>query len=152
MTQVTTVIFTINQRKFEAHLGKQEKRTRGRAYVHGWFDDIGYDLQHSVCRGLGIDTVYTQRDAHPLMDKAWDAFNSVIVAAKKQVLDEALDALKIEPAARSSKFSRKAGCSCGCSPGFILEELHGYDLWVDELKDSRKEGVAVEAVAADFGM
>lgn len=29
------------------------------------------------------------------------------------------------------KFSRKAGCSCGCSPGFIAEEDIGRTIFVD---------------------
>jgi hypothetical protein len=28
-------------------------------------------------------------------------------------------------------WSQRAGCSCGCSPGFIIPQLHGYEIYVD---------------------
>jgi len=37
----------------------------------------------------------------------------------------------IESCIRQSRWSQKAGCSCGCSPGFIVENLAGRQLFVD---------------------
>ena len=53
-------------------------------------------------------------------------------------------------------WSQKAGCPCGCSPGFVCRELRGYDVWVSlkgapntsndpdalALAEMRKEGLA----------
>ena len=46
----------------------------------------------------------------------------------------ALDKLKIDRSKMSVKWSQKAGCGCGCSPGFIVDgwdsKLDGNDLHV----------------------
>lgn len=31
---------------------------------------------------------------------------------------------------QSASFSRKAGCGCGCSPGFVLGQSHGVNVFV----------------------
>jgi hypothetical protein len=53
-------------------------------------------------------------------------------------------------------WSQRAGCRCGCSPGFVCKELRGQDVWVtltgapktsgdpdaEALAEMRKEGLA----------
>ena len=74
---------------------------------------------------------YTTRGEDPANDKAWDAYNRAEVKAMKAELETAADELisRYTPDQSFSaisvalteglKFSRKAGCSCGCSAGFV---------------------------------
>ncbi len=71
----------------------------------------------------GAPSVFTKRGEYPLVDKGWDAINAHIVETKSKDLRLALDQLGAKDA--TFKFSRKAGCPCGCSPGFLLSGL-GY--------------------------
>jgi hypothetical protein len=56
------------------------------------------------------------------------------------------------PETTKASWSQHAGCSCPCSPGFILDRMGGYDLFVtitadDELKnDGTYEPARVDAL------
>lgn len=57
-------------------------------------------------------------------DRAWRAFNRAETAAMRLKLSRVtavLEAAGGMPADAAWHFSRKAGCSCGCSPGFVLD-------------------------------
>ncbi len=49
---------------------------------------------------------------------------------KDQIIPE-LISRGIIPETSKVKWSQKAGCSCGCSPGFIVEGDLGRDIFVD---------------------
>jgi|LSQX01.3.fsa_nt_gb hypothetical protein len=53
----------------------------------------------------------------------------VMVRRYRKVLPEILKQAGI-PEAKAS-WSWKAGCSCGCTPGFILDKGYGMDIFVD---------------------
>ena len=48
---------------------------------------------------------------------------------KKEVIPEILKSLNL-PAETKVKWSQKAGCSCNCSPGFIVEGDYSKDVFV----------------------
>ena len=47
----------------------------------------------------------------------------------KELLSQVCEQLNIQP--RVMNWSQLAGCSCGCSPGFILDRDYGYSVYVD---------------------
>ena len=49
---------------------------------------------------------------------------------KKDVIPEILTAMEL-PSDTKVRWSQKAGCSCGCSPGFVLDDVHGVSVHVD---------------------
>jgi hypothetical protein len=59
------------------------------------------------------DTLYTSRGEYPQVDKAWDEHNKAYVAGVRSLLAQVEDIV----GSKKMKFSKKAGCSCGCSPG-----------------------------------
>lgn len=59
------------------------------------------------------------RGEDPTVDKAWDAYNRAEVKAMRVKVLNWLDAAGYERV--KVRFSRKAGCGCGCSPGFIAD-------------------------------
>lgn len=90
------------------------------AFVSGADESSEVGLER-VAKECGSDTIYTQRGKFPKLDKAWDAYNRGVVAEQRKVLIAAIEALGVNPATLLLKFSRKAGCSCGCSPGFVVD-------------------------------
>lgn len=67
---------------------------------------------------------YCLKGDNEKVDREWRKYNRLAVEIMKAFafphLKEAMTALGINwlPDASEYKFSRKAGCSCGCSPGF----------------------------------
>lgn len=125
------VTVTVFGQAFEAEL-KPDSDTRAgvaRAYVHdvpGADDISGTEILEGFVKLAGAPGPFTKRGEFPLVDKAWDALNSHIIARKTEVLKEALAALgdtDADATIKGAKFSAKAGCSCGCSPGFKVPGL-----------------------------
>lgn len=67
----------------------------------------------SLMRGVSLEA-----------DKAWDKHNRQVVKNKKARLAELIETIPLAHdllAGVKLNFSRKAGCSCGCSAGFIAD-------------------------------
>jgi len=76
----------------------------------------------------------------PFKSRTWSSINNEVSKITAEVLKE------LFAGAASIKFSQKAGCSCGCSPGYIVKYntfREGLNHWVnieaseDELKELR---------------
>jgi hypothetical protein len=80
----------------------------------------------------------TIRGEFPEVDKAYDRFNRAKVRIMKAHLAAAMEADLLPSGDRvKPRFSKKAGCSCPCSPGFILDGTFGfvdYHVTVHEVK------------------
>jgi hypothetical protein len=72
---------------------------------------------------------YSIKGQDPANDAAWRAYNNREIAIMRAA---AAEALELDPA--EFRFSRKAGCSCGCSPGFRVRPRvdlpAGWATWV----------------------
>jgi hypothetical protein len=112
------------------------RNNKMRAYVWGPGDELDETNLERVAKQVGAPNIYTKRGDYPLLDKAWDAHNKMIVAAKRSALEVVLNAIKADTDKLKIKFSRKAGCSCGCSPGFIIEgeAPRGTDMFIERKK------------------
>jgi len=82
---------------------------------------------------------WSQRGENADVDKLYDRLNRRIATVKRRM---ALDAVREIPGYVNVEgdFSRYAGCSCGCSPGVILDQevhmmidgrSHCVDLWLE---------------------
>lgn len=72
---------------------------------------------------------YSMIGEDPENDMAWKVYNAEEVRLMKEAASTALD-LPV----KAFKFSRKAGCTCPCSPGLLIEPTpqltSGYATWV----------------------
>lgn len=74
----------------------------------------------NVLARFGVEQpLYTLRGEDPENDKAWDRFNRLQVRLIKEPVRAWLDAHGMSDV--KVNWSRKAGCSCGCSPAFIAD-------------------------------
>ena len=65
---------------------------------------------------------YSMKGDDPENDKAWRKYNRDEIVAMRELLDDISGWLQsISNGDLKYRFSRKAGCSCGCSPGFIAD-------------------------------
>lgn len=82
------------------------------------------------------------RGIHPEIDKLWDECNRAMVRSKKEFL-EALKAtipvLGEILADHKLHFNRKAGCSCGCSPGFVADRQIRFTTYVPNYKNEMEK-------------
>jgi hypothetical protein len=53
---------------------------------------------------------------------------------RKIIIPQVLKKLDL-PEDSKVRWSQRAGCSCGCSPGFILSGYHTFDVYVDVSKE-----------------
>lgn len=139
MTDRNTANFVHEGRTFEVSVNRRDYRergTNGKAFVWDELAAVPMPTEEQ----FNVPTVYTQRGENKELDRAWDRHNKSVVQAKTSLLRAALIAALGEPAAlvtmSTARFSRKAGCSCGCSPGFILPELNRKDIYVSAVKQA----------------
>lgn len=69
------------------------------------------------------------RGDDPENDKAYDRYNRAQVRIWKSHLVAAMEQ-GLVPKADDIRFSKKAGCSCPCSPGFIIDAWGLVDYYV----------------------
>ena len=68
-------------------------------------------------------------------------FNRPHLEFKKHLLEATLTKAGLDPKTVKAAWSQKAGCSCGCSPGFILTGTdQRFDIWA-KYKPVDKESV-----------
>lgn len=115
------------------------RRTTARAFMWSHVLDLPNDELEQIAKEEGVG-LYD--DTSPRLNKAWKAHNREEVSLMSDLLDAALEVLNLHITYR---FSRTAGCKCGCSPGFILNTEFGCGLpeWVDvfisEVNPPKKE-------------
>lgn len=102
----------------------------GRLYVHGERTPA-YD-----------HPPYGPKGEDEQVDKAWKAYNRAELKVMRRYAQEALELLKADPEVKLA-YSRYAGCSCPCSPGFLLKGARGVVLYV-EVKPEAKYAEATD--------
>lgn len=101
-----------------------ERSSKSRAYVSGVLaalhDARLRELEEQEA-ALG-DKRFSERGEFPDVDRLYDRLNRRVATVYREIT---LDALRrLECGDITGNFSRRAGCSCPCSPGVVLS--HGY--------------------------
>jgi hypothetical protein len=78
---------------------------------------------------------FTMKGEDPANDQAWKAYNRAEVKIMKAKIVKAFEGIK-EFEGVTFKFSRTAGCSCGCSAGFVASELMRHVVETDEARNT----------------
>lgn len=121
----TSEFFEFNGEQWQVERNRRsyrDRQSKPRIYVS---DVVDYDETEThaaiekAAADAGCESIYTRRGDFPTIDKAFDVHNRFIVQTKKDVIDAAIAANALTPF--EVQFSRFAGCSCGCSPGFIAK-------------------------------
>lgn len=75
--------------------------------------------------------IYFGLDGWSILDNLFNRGNEPHALVKPFIVPMALEAMGLPPETKVT-WSRTAGCSCGCSPAFVVEAENpkGYDVWV----------------------
>ena len=106
-TTIRTSVVTVNGLKFQVEVKvKANTAQTTKCYL--------FDAPDPEVFGLMERPPFGPRGEDGVLDSAWDAYNKLEVAIRRQVLEQVFEG--------KWTFSRKAGCHCGCSPGFIRKD------------------------------
>jgi hypothetical protein len=130
----------------------REKKFRSNLYM---------DPKHKELRWtdiLGEEPAYSIRGEDKDLDRAWDKYNRRLVSCQRAAL-EALKAAEVLDYSKAS-FSRYAGCTCPCSPGWNMTDLKfqgmyatRWDVWCTFTSAEVAEGQEFAAqLQAAFGI
>jgi len=77
---------------------------------------------------------------NPALDKAWRKYNKAELEMQRIIIDRAVEA-GILDVSLIDKFSwsRKAGCSCGCSPGWKTRDYGKQSIWLTVKSPSKEQ-------------
>jgi len=142
-THITTVVGDRVDISMKA--GRQPYKNKSVIYV-----DIPYPEQ----LGLMDRPPYGSKkgDGTP-EDKQWAEYNKVEKATQLMVInachDEIAAAYGVPPSRLRYKFSRRAGCGCGCSPGWLPHTVQssgklsrltgtGVNIWINGMNDNKR--------------
>lgn len=92
---------------------------------------------------LGEQPAITRRGDDAESDKAWDRYNKQNVRIVRDAIVAVLQEMvgyRYTVTGKDVRYSRKAGCTCNCSPGFILS---------DDLRHALEQGCRTEVGIAD---
>lgn len=99
----------------------RDARKKARVYVFG---EVEVDFAEAYEMQKAND--YAPRGTNPVEDKLFNKLNRQVIANKREVLEAAMEAVyELGEVLVDAKFnfSRTAGCSCPCSPGFIVDRV-----------------------------
>ncbi len=93
-------------------------------------EDFGFDARPE----------YSRKGENPELDKAWKKYNKIEVNLQRGIIDQAVKHGMIEEdLAKELKWSRKAGCSCGCSPGWTTRDYRRQSIWLTLVSPSKEQ-------------
>lgn len=104
----------INEFTYEVKTSRRDRFGKARVYVWGAPEP---EMTLPAPKERGVD---------PANDKAYDRYNRAVVRIEKSHLVAAME-LGLIPNVEKIRHSLKAGCSCTCSPGFIIESWGNVD-------------------------
>lgn len=83
---------------------------------------------------------YSHKGEDLELDKEWRKYNKAELKIQKRIIDQAVqDGLLDKDLAQELKWSRKAGCACGCSPGWKSRDYRRQSLWLTVTSPSKEQ-------------
>lgn len=138
MNKNTTITFneeicTLDVKVTPEHYSSRQKHTI--LYISNPFDPE--DLRYS---GITKRPEYTRKGEFPEIDKEWKAYNKAEVQIQKRIIAKAVqDGLLDANLVQELKFSTKAGCACGCSPGWKARNYRRLSIWLTVTSPSKEQ-------------
>lgn len=91
-------------------------------------------------KGITEQPPHSVKGDDPDNDKIWRKYNKAEVDLQRIIINQAVqDGLIAEDFAKQLKWSRKAGCQCGCSPGWRARDYGRKSAWLNVKSPSKEE-------------
>lgn len=136
--QITTIEFNDEFCILSAKVSDRGYHDKGRhTYVNVYCD---FDPEEIYGSGFTYQPEYSIKGENPDNDKLWKKYNKFEVATQKKLIQKAIE-LEMIPAdvLEGLSFSRKAGCSCGCSPGWKSKDYRRRDVWISLTSPTKEQ-------------
>ena len=129
MKNTTTIEFNDELCTLTAKISDRGYHDKGKhTYVNVSNDFYPEDIHGS---GFTCRPEYSRKGDDPINDKLWRKYNKMEVALQKKLIQKAIELEMIpENVLEDLTFSRKAGCFCGCSPGWKSKDYRRRDVWI----------------------
>jgi hypothetical protein len=124
-TTTTTPAFNVTSRVFD----HGQRGSKGRVFTDWKPEDVepeptGPLCADQACRNCNAHEAHGgKREVDHRVWKAW--VRRVTAVWKAELVTILADFWGVDPDEVRVRFSSKAGCSCGCSPGWVIESGHG---------------------------
>ena len=112
--------------KDKASQWETEPRT-GKVKVYVWLNDDAYTVDDGE-RPVFDDYDGDLDEFSAALDEYYKPVNRAYIKAHRAVVVAVAEALNLDLG--KIGFSRNAGCSCSCSPGFVTEAVGQFDLYI----------------------
>lgn len=124
----TTVQVSLSERTYDRH---NKRAFRAKTRLYGAVDALSADLTAQEPRYVAY-TDENSTDADREAEKAWRAWRKATLRATTKKVKEVAALLADQDDQTSVRFSYTAGCTCGCSPGYILSGVFvgRADIWL----------------------
>lgn len=138
MNKTTTIIFneevcTLTSEMSRETFDRRQKHTL--LYISCPFSPE--DLKSS---GFTEQPPYSRKGDTPEIDKAWRRYNKAELQIERDIITKAVQGGLLDAGlAKELKWSRKAGCSCGCSPGWKARDYGQRTGWLTVISPSKEE-------------
>lgn len=98
------------------------KKTKKTRFYIGGEDKVDFSEAQAMSEAAGSQ----MRGESVEADKAWDAANRQVVKNQRDVMEQATmvsNVVREMVFGHKFNFNKKAGCSCGCSPAFVADDV-----------------------------
>jgi len=130
--------------KFNNEMCTLTTDVRDRAYYDNGrhtYVSVSCDFNPEDIQGSGFTChpEWSLKGEDPANDKLWRKYNKMEISLQKDLINKAIE-LEMIPAnvMEGLSFSRKAGCSCGCSPGWKSRDYRRRDIWIRLVSPSKE--------------
>lgn len=114
----------------------------------GWHDkgrhtymsvSCDFDPEDIYGSGFTCQPEWSIKGENPANDKLWKKYNKFEIAIQKKLIEKAIERKMLpENILNGLSFSRKAGCSCGCSPGWKAKDWVRRDIYISLTAPSKQ--------------
>ena len=90
--------------------------------------------------GITCQPEYSHKGEDKALDKEWRKYNKFELLIQKKIINQAVkDGLMDKSLAEELKWSRTAGCRCGCSPGWMSRDYKRQTIWLKVISPSKDQ-------------
>jgi hypothetical protein len=99
-----------------------------------------FDPEELNWNGITERPDYSVKGNDPDNDKQWRKYNKAELEIQRVIINQAVEAGLIKKdIAEELKWSRTAGCSCGCSPGWKAKDYGRQTIWLTVTSPSKEQ-------------
>ena len=99
-----------------------------------------FDPEELNWNGITERPDYSIKGNDPHNDKLWRKYNKAELEIQRVIINQAVEAGLIKKdIAEKLKWSRTAGCGCGCSPGWKAKDYGRQTIWLTVTSPSKEQ-------------